>query len=286
MNNLYQTWYPLAGATRQDLRSLCKVLWHWQLCDNCDAGEDCQSLLCPWKKSKRLEPFFNFYRKSTSIYVPDLLPASVPSLRSHADLHEIIRTIKGNSQICRSELTETFFAQRARDNNCAAVPPAADQHRAFSLAVRAMTMVTSSVENQLDGLLESGTLPVTWQSDTSFSDFIQQIFPAREDIDFGSNDHGDHLVPIPTQGSNWSSVTAMRLKKVAGLELIPTDNLRNHLRLDLKAMTVEIYHHTSVLKEHLKASLGCEPHDDIGRAISEQVTSLLPKCILDVLLAG
>jgi hypothetical protein len=130
-----------------------------------------------------------------------------------------------------------------------------------------MAMVNSSAENQSDGLLEYGAMPITWQSDTSFSDFIEMAFPTKEEV-YSAQD-GARQQLTPTRNTRWTGLTAKRLKRTAGLELIPTDNLQNHLRLDVKYRTVEIYHHTSVLKEHLASSLNCDRHDDIGRAISE-----------------
>jgi hypothetical protein len=109
--------------------------------------------------------------------------------------------------------------------------------------------VQSSAENQSDGLLEAGVQPVTWHSDQSLAKFLTSVFPKRghpalSPIDDVSLSARIHL----------SSITAKRLKKVAGLEIIPTSNLGDHLLLDEKNGTVAIFHCTSVLKEFLDAS--------------------------------
>ncbi|KAI9155688.1 hypothetical protein HJFPF1_08277 [Paramyrothecium foliicola] len=267
MDTLNQSIFPLAGVTRDELRNLCRVLWRWELCEDCSVGKDCRTAHCPWQQSTRLEPFFSYYRETTASYVPDLLPGSVPSLRNHGDLLAVIRAIKEFPQIRRSVLTETHFAQKAAARGETALPLLADQNRAFSLAARIITMVNSSVENQSDGLLESGALPVTWQSDTSFSDFIQAAFPAHDEDDHQQDNPRQQLVPA--RHAEWAELTAKRLKRVAGLDLIPTDNLQNHLRLDLKYKTVEIYHYTSVLKEHLVVSLKDNRHNEVARGITE-----------------
>lgn len=61
----------------------------------------------------------------------------------------------------------------------------------------------------------------------------------------------DHS-PRSQQIFSWLKVT--RLRKVAGLRSCPTNDLHGHLRLDHRAGTVNIYHHTAVLKEHLMCS--------------------------------
>ena len=48
------------------------------------------------------------------------------------------------------------------------------------------------------------------------------------------------------------ALLARKLKKVAGLTFRGTDDLRNHFKLDHKTGVVEVFHHTSFLKEHLR----------------------------------
>jgi hypothetical protein len=259
--------FPLAGASQDHLRSLCVVLWRWEFCEDCMAGEICQTAECPWQQSARLEPFFSYYRDTTASYVPDLIPGSVQSLANHKDLLAVISTIKSSPHIQRSELTETHFSQKATVKGEKALPPLTDQNRAFSLAARVMTMVNCSAENQSDGLLELGALPVTWRSDSSFSDFIDEAFPARTELGLEQDSPLQQL--MPDRRARWTALTAKQLKRVAGLEFVPTDNLQNHLRLDLEHGRVEVYHHTSVLKEHLMASLKYDYHEDTSQAITE-----------------
>ena len=49
-----------------------------------------------------------------------------------------------------------------------------------------------------------------------------------------------------------AALMARKLKKRAGLRFRPTDDLRSHLQLDRKSGSVDIYHHTAFLKEHLR----------------------------------
>lgn len=142
----------------------------------------------------------------------------------------------------RSELTREYFSPR--DN-----PPAVgDQHRAINLAVQIMSMIKCCADNQPSGLLEHGTQPAQWHSDKSLAEFMSGTFPQVDTGNLYLPDHSGRIRDVK------SALSARRLKKVAGLKFQGTDDLRSHLRLDVKRGVVEIYHHTSVLREHLAAS--------------------------------
>ncbi|KAK8084871.1 hypothetical protein PG997_006142 [Apiospora hydei] len=124
--------------------------------------------------------------------------------------------------------------------NVATAPLPADQHRAVNLAVQVISMVSCTASKRASGgVLELGSLPILWQDEVSFADFIFSAFPVSE--------------PRSIQPEVRFAIAAARLKKIAGLRFEPTDDLRNHLRLDSQNGVVVIYHHTSVLKEHIAA---------------------------------
>ncbi|RYO83798.1 hypothetical protein DL766_001420 [Monosporascus sp. MC13-8B] len=237
--------YPLQGVSDGHMKKLCQVLWNWELCETCQNGQPCRGPKCPWRRSSRLEAFFGFYKEVTSSYVPELLFGSQPALRSHDDVCDIIRFLKSQQGATRSELTVQYFSRRAKDSE---LPPIADQHRAFNIAVKIMSMVTCSAENQPSGLLELGTQPLPWHDDTSFASFITRAFPRVDIGDLEIKDNSGKTTDVK------SAITARGVKKIAALSFQGTDDLRNHLRLDARNGAVEIYHYTSVLKEHLMAS--------------------------------
>ncbi len=248
MDDLSRSIFPLARAvTREQLRSLCKILWRWELCDDCNAAKDCCSVSCPWQKTRNLDAFFQYYREVAASYVPERPMDGLQALSNHDDLIAIVATLKRCAQAHRSALTKVHFSQRAEVRGEVLLPPVVDQNRAFNLGARVMAMVNSAAENQTDGLLESGMLPLTWQDDASFSNVLDTAFPLQSDVDAAQDNPQQQL--MPSQISKWSKLTAKRLKKIARLELVATDNLQNHLRLDVKNKTVEIYHYTSVPKE-------------------------------------
>jgi hypothetical protein len=93
-------------------------------------------------------------------------------------------------------------------------------------------------------MLELGTMPMTWHNDKSLRQFLAEAFPTSLTGN-GDANGVENILP---------SLTAKRLKRVAGLRFVPTDNLRNHLRLDDEEGVVQIFHHTAFLKEQLIAT--------------------------------
>ncbi|XXH00872.1 hypothetical protein Hte_007223 [Hypoxylon texense] len=124
-----------------------------------------------------------------------------------------------------------------------------------------MTMLTCSAEGQSDGLLETGSQPTPWRGDQSFNQFNSSAILRQTPVSFESVDNSSLSITLPP-----ASITAKRLKKLAKLKIIPTNDLRNHLLLDERDGTVAIYHYTSVLKQHLQAF-----QDDGTKASSNQV---------------
>ncbi|RSL51315.1 hypothetical protein CEP53_008474 [Fusarium sp. AF-6] len=232
---------PLQHVTVAELQKLTQSLWSWDICEACQKLETCTTSSCPWRRSSRLKWFLDFYKDATSFYVPELLPGSAPALRNHQDVFDIIRLFKARPNTKRSQLTQEYFSKRDKP------PPPADQHRAFNLAVRIMSMVKCSADNQPSGLLELGTQPIQWHSNNSLVDFMAKVFPQADTGNLHVRDYSGKIRDLK------STITARRLKKVACLRFQGTDDLRNHLKMDVKEGVVEIFHCTSVLKEHLLA---------------------------------
>lgn len=242
--------YPLAKVSREDLANLCDVLWNWRPCTDWAMERTCQkraeSIPCSCQRAETLTTFFDFYRETTAFYVPELTYNSIPALRTHEDLRGMIQFIKNNPDDTRLELTQHYFSHHTTSSSKGLLSN--DQNRAFNVAARIMTMLTCSAEGQSDGLLETGSQPTPWRSDQSFNQFSNSAIPRQNPISFESYASGCPSITLPP-----ASITAKRLKKLAKLKITSTNDLRNHLLLDEKDGTVAIYHHTSVLKQHLRA---------------------------------
>ncbi|KAH7268506.1 hypothetical protein B0J15DRAFT_418963 [Fusarium solani] len=261
--------YPLEYVTDSEMQKLTQSLWSWNICEACRKAETCTTASCPWRRSPRLKWFFDFYRDVTSFYVPELLPGSAPALRNHQDVFDIIRLFKARPNTKRSQLTQEYFSRRDRP------PPPADQHRAFNLVVRVMSMVKCSADNQPSGLLELGTQPIQWHSDSSLAEFMVKVFPQADTGNLYVRDDSGKIRDIK------STITARRLKKVASLRFQGTDDLRNHLKMDVKDGVVEVFHYTSVLKEHLIARRGSPEDPDLQGSVS--VGTIPRQVVLEVL---
>ena len=240
--------FPLERFTESQLQQLGQVLWSWELCQDCHNQNRCELEDCPSRRSKRLARFFEQYKDLTASYEPNVRPNEQPALSTHEDLFEIIKTLKTDRDLARVQLTDKLFANRPGGR-----PPIDRLDSAVNLAVRVMAMVNCSAQGQSSGLLEHGAYPILWRSNVTFSQFISSIFPVTDHPGLNDNDP-ESSMDIKT------ALTAEKLKKRAGLKFQPTNNFRNHLKLDRKNGVVEIYHHTAFLKEHLRLTKDTRQH--------------------------
>ncbi|KAK4450962.1 hypothetical protein QBC34DRAFT_378787 [Podospora aff. communis PSN243] len=238
----------------QLLRLYTASLWNWQICAACSSGKVLPCGSCPARRAKQLSSFNDFYRTATSRHLSEFTASKELALRGHEDLIEIIRYLKERPSIPRQQLTADFFSDRAKREGSQEQPNTNDQDRAFDLATRILIMVNCSTElNQFEALLEEGSRLITWAKSDSLAKFVSNTFP--------TTNHPTLNDPNQRAKSNALklSLQARRLTKIAGLTFRPTDNLADHLRLDPKEGTVEIFHHTRALEEFLIATQNENP---------------------------
>ena len=259
--------FPLQDVTVPELKELCQAIWDWNLCPNCQediAGRPSPSRRClglddcPWgQRSERLGPFFDFYREVTGSYVPDFFGEEDQALRGHRDLFDIIRlTRRCGFTLPRELCVRQHFASRLGDVGGQTMVPESDQGRAFDLAARVLAMTNldggesqNFLVDQIGGGDEGGLgspAPAVWVPTKCLQDTLAEIFPPRIHPNLQAGD------PQATVIKN--SLTAEMLKRVAKIRIERTNNLRDHLRLDSTVGVVQVFHQTSVLREHLLAS--------------------------------
>ena len=231
---------PLEKVTEKQLQTLGEILWSWSLCQECKTGRSCTTEACPSQRIKRLGCFFEHYKDLTASYEPDAAPGDGAALSTHEDLFSIIKQLKLEPDVTRAEFAANVFG----DDTCRGLPSSADRERAINLAVKVMAMVNCSAQRQSSGLLEHGLSQAPWRSDVSFSQFLVDIFPMTDHPSLNDDD-------LKGSMDLKAALMAKKLKKRIGLKLRPTDDLRRHLKLDRKTRVLEIYHHTSFLKEHV-----------------------------------
>lgn len=249
--------FPLQVVTVAELRGLCQALWDWKLCDDCQTAggsgtRTCREAGCPWgQRSERLGPFFDFYRETTCSYVPDFFGDEEQALRGHRDLFDIIRLIrKYDCTTPRNLSVRHYFASRNVDRQ--SLVPEPDQDRAFDLAARVLTMTNICADNQdvilqgngdEEGMVSSGL--AFWPSTKSLHDSMADLLPSRIHPSLQAGDPQAAIIK--------TRITADNLKRVAGLRIEGTNNLLDHLKVDASG-AVQVFHHTTFLKEHLLAT--------------------------------
>ena len=149
---------PLDDVTDRQLKSLYVALWDWKSCAACTATTSCDTVGCPTRRAERLGPFKTFYQSITARYLPEFAASGEIALRGHDDLVEIIRYVKERPDVRRDQLVADYFAGRGRREGRQERPNRHDQERAFNIAIRVLTMVNCSAENQAEAALEEGTL--------------------------------------------------------------------------------------------------------------------------------
>ncbi|KAG6368782.1 hypothetical protein INS49_002996 [Diaporthe citri] len=129
-----------------------------------------------------------------------------------------------------------------------------------------MTMVTCSGENQPADLFDAESEPAEWRNSDSLSQFFESAFQIRDHPTLNEKEN-EAGIDIKSQ------LRATQLQNVAGLKFRGTDNLKDHLRMNQETGVVELYHHTSVLKECLNMQ-GPDPNDP---APTGNISSIIPR---------
>jgi hypothetical protein len=126
-----------------------------------------------------------------------------------------------------------------------------DQTRAFVIAARILTMLTISDVDGPQSVVELGNTGIEWRENVSISHLLSTAFTASSPISCGMTSARNRESVLRTR------LSAEAITQVGRLRLVPTDYINNHLELDTMRGTLQIFHHTSVLKEHLKAEAHC-----------------------------
>jgi hypothetical protein len=234
--------FPLESITEQQILQLGGHLWSWQICDGCKQSRSCKSTDCSSQRLERLQRYFGYYKDLTAGYEPEDTPGTHAALESHEDLFAIIKGLKEQPDKKRCELEQSLLGARPGK-----LPPSMkDRERAINMAVRVMTMVNCSSQRQSSNFLEHGYSRIKWNQDMTFEAFVAASLPRTDNPSL--NEDTDGLFDMkPT-------LIAKSLQKRAGLKFIPTDDLSNHLKLDVRSGELHVFHHTAFLKEHLRVT--------------------------------
>ncbi|RDA95713.1 hypothetical protein CP533_1149 [Ophiocordyceps camponoti-saundersi (nom. inval.)] len=227
------------------LPDLGQALWGWERCSACVTGEACRSRACPSQRLRKLQRYFQFYEGLTLTYV-DGDSAANRAFETHHDLLRAATLLKSNPSITRAD-----FCQAISDASRQEKPGSEELLRASTIAVQVLTMIDCSPLYQSSILLETGTFRVQWRDGVPFVQYLGHLFPVHSHPIFSFADSNRFVDSL-------AELRAVNLMKHLDITFRPTHDIRNHLRLDRRQRVVEIYHHTSFIKEQLRATKDTE----------------------------
>lgn len=255
--------FPLERVTKTQLRQLGQVLWSWPPCQECIDDGVCAVDECPFKRLVRLGPFFEYYKDLASSYEPET--RTKPALKTHEDIFRIIRILRNEPTLTRARLCAEIFGTEPSGFSI----PDVDRQNAIDMAVKTMLMVGCSAQHGTLGLVEQGVHPIPWLGTVPFADFIADAFPKTDNPVINDHD-GEEVRLLSTK----SALLARKLKRRAGIKFRPTDDLRNHLKLDRREAVVELFHHTAFLKESLRLTKDKKPALSTAESLGLYVSTI------------
>ncbi|KAF1933418.1 uncharacterized protein M421DRAFT_51862 [Didymella exigua CBS 183.55] len=247
---------PLEIVTDTDLQNLGRCVWNWRLCGNCDGKSTCKAPVCPWMHKDRVQSALSRYERLCSCYVP--FSAARQGLENHQDLLDIMNQIKNNPDESKEHLMKQHFA----DVNSV---PVSDQEKAYNLGLSVLLSLNCGVPNDCTDNLEDSADAIPWLTGQSVKAFIDEAFGTKAMVDVES---------VLT-----SDFTAKRLTSKAGLRFQATDDLRSHLKLDLRTRRVYVYDSTTVLEEMLVATKQSSQDSTLPRALVLEVLYTIYKVL-------
>ncbi|KAK6535589.1 hypothetical protein TWF694_002044 [Orbilia ellipsospora] len=248
----------LNGITSRQLVSLRRELWDWSICDDCENKRDCSTPTCAIQLQTQLSCYFKYCHRLVNSYRQHDRNGDRPALSTFEDLLALIRALKENPALKRIELTNKVFKD-AHGGTGGATISTVELERALNLAAKIVTMTSCTSLGQSLLLLEHGLIRIPWRADSSLCEFITRTFPSSD----SQNPSAEMIV-----SSIEHSILARKLKKVAGLRLIPTDDLSSHLKMSRQHRTLQIFHHCGFLKENLRKT------EDLGSLSVEECLKL------------
>ncbi|SCO09507.1 uncharacterized protein FFB20_13314 [Fusarium fujikuroi] len=223
----------------------------------------------PYAQSSRFDTYFKYY---CSVVCPGsvgnaVLELNTPVLKSHSDVLKFIQALMQNPKISFDNFVSATVASELSD---------------FTLTerryiARVATQVSLGINCTNTGYrtdIHVGNSP-DWRGDTPFLTFIESTFYKRAST-----------LPEQQQGLtevilNKKSLKAWKLYQRYGIEIKATDNLVEHLYLDISRKTLKVFHQVSFLRAHLEKTRH-EPLD-LGFEESLKRGTLPPRLLLETL---
>lgn len=234
----FAKYFPLRDVPSNLLNDVCRKLWGWKSCQECSSTGfrpcgRCPS--CPWSAMPLLEPFQRFYEQLTYRHTPEDRYKFPPALQSHVDLLNIAAFIQDHPRMPRKELMERYFYRNS--------PPASmdtNHNQAFDFALSVLSMMPFA-ENELSLDDRSAGGPETWSEHQSAYEAIEGAIAVGRSL---SRDE-KRMVS--------QSLSLAKLRS-CGLDILKTDDFRQHLDYDPVIEGMYIFHHHGFFRRHLSST--------------------------------
>ena len=154
---------------------------------------------------------------------------------------DAIALIRSNPKDSRSQFASKLLSLR----NDVSVD---DADKALTIAVKVLLMMNCGYKSQSTEILESGSFLQPWNGSADLVSFVLNSFPRTDPPTFRDDEAAQTSIMK-------SKIQARKLTRQAGLSFVPTDDIRDHLKLDHKAGVVHVFHYTAFLKEQLRVTL-------------------------------
>lgn len=197
-----------------------------------------------WNKSKHLKAFFDHFKKIVVSYDAVETVTGHATLDSLDELFNALRVLKANPCLGRDALLRELFGNARQP----AYEGIERQELALNTLMEVSFLINCAGQPQSLASLELGHYATPWSGNMTMSAFVDTSF--RAIYSSTSEQKGGNMHEYEGQ------VTASMIQKQAGLTIQPTDNLRNHLRLDRRNNVLQVFHHAGYLKQQLRLSKG------------------------------
>ena len=192
-------------------------------------------------KNTRFKAYLNYY---CSVVCPisskDIaIQLDTPALKSHTDVLNCVKVVFHDPNISFNSFVTKIVDTRSSDASLK------EKEHVAKIAIEVAFAVNCVFKDYCAELfMNSSSHHVKWQGDDSFLYFIEDAFRS------GSRVH-EHKHNYVEMMKHKRSLKAWKLIKRYGIKIKNTDNLLEHLHLDRKTMTLQVFHQVAFLRAHL-----------------------------------
>ena len=197
----------------------------------------------------RYESYLEFFRKTIvgSLYGSTPSDGQQFAMRTYSHLEKVVTCLENNSDSSRSKIAEQLKAD---------FPWSSEPQRLRSVELVARLWSTIYVRSRTYPVppLRADTTVVEWNDTVSLKKMVKDNF-ATPDL--------ERPVEMPID----AKFTLENLRKLCGIRVQWTDNLKDHLKYDQSTAKLHLYQHTVCLLKHKEKSCEIIPKDLVDETV-------------------